>query len=145
MGFVTVGDGTEESHFPFYAYYAVRNQILYTADELTAAGAFANGAINTLAFDVIENDDMPLENFMIRMKHTNAASLSDFEYDNLETYFSDDALFENAGWHTFELTQPFTWNGSQNILIDISFTNSEMGSYTTVNSLDIPGKWWEFS
>ena len=140
MGFVTVGNGTEESHFPFYAYYAVRNQILYMADELNAAGAFANGGINTLAFDVIENDDMPLENFMIRMKHTNATSLSDFEYDNLETYFSDDALFESAGWHTFELTQPFTWNGSQNILIDISFTNSEMGSYTTVNSLDIPGK-----
>jgi len=122
--YVTVGTGTSGWEYPLYTYYHdSRTQVIYLAEEIGTAGTIMSLALN------IENaPDETVENWTIRMKHTNLSEYDDCSLDSAGwtvVYRSDE--YVDTGWQTFEFQTPFEYNGSSNLLVDFSHNNS---SYT---------------
>jgi len=112
---------------PFGNYWwGAKQQFLYTAAELTAAG-FTAGTINSLAFDVTTPATTTLTDYAISMKNTTVTALTTtFETGLTQVYFNaaytPSALTGFAN-NTITLT-PFNWDGTSNIVIDICFNNT---------------------
>lgn len=112
---------------PFGNYWwGAKQQFLYTAAELTAAG-FTAGTINSLAFDVTAPVTTTLTDYTISMKNTTVTALTTtFETGLTQVYFNaaytPSALTGFAN-NTITLT-PFNWDGTSNIVIDICFNNT---------------------
>ncbi len=141
-GLFTIGDGTASSSFPFYSLYeAARTQMLFTAEELLLGGG-SPGAITHIAYDVISPNPIELNDLMIRFKHTDVTSLTAFDDADLENCFLDVRAIEAAGWNYFILQTPFFWNGADNLLVDVSFTNDAWSGNSTVNATAAAGKTW---
>lgn len=100
-----------------------KSQFIYTALELTAAG-LNSGLIQSLLLNVIGigGDASFLK---IRLKHTNAANMNNglAETTNFTEVFYSNYSFVN-GENRIMFKTPFAWNGTQNILVEYSFTNS---------------------
>jgi hypothetical protein len=118
-------------------------QYLWTATELSAAGLTA-GNIDKLKFDVTALGGN-LNNLEVKMKHSSLTSLSETSYE--EGGFTDVYLlnteFSSIGTNSINLTTPFNWDGTSNIVIDFSFTNSSAGTgyeldgSTTANNMGL--------
>lgn len=111
-------------------YWGAKQQFLYTAAELTAAG-FAAGTINSLAFNVTTPVTTTLTDYTISMKNTSVTALTTtFETGLTQVFYSaaytPSALTGYAN-NTFNIT-PFNWDGTSNVVIDICFNNT---AYTT--------------
>ncbi|HPO64008.1 MAG TPA: hypothetical protein PK762_13090, partial [Candidatus Kapabacteria bacterium] len=99
------------------------NQVLLTRDELVAAGALP-GNINALLLNVFAvNGCAPLQNFSIKMKHTNVDVLTTWEYEGFTDVYLNAAYVPVTGWNLHEFANPFNWDGGSNILIDLCFNN----------------------
>lgn len=101
----------------------VKNQVLITRDELVAAGALP-GEMNALLLNVFAvNGCDPLQNFSIKMKHTNVEEITAWEYEGFTDVYSNALYVPVPGWNLHEFSNPFVWNGGSNILIDFCFNN----------------------
>ncbi|MCB5265732.1 MAG: carboxypeptidase regulatory-like domain-containing protein [Candidatus Cloacimonetes bacterium] len=111
-------------------YKAFRQQLLYTADEFYAAGA-APGLISALAFnvqDLLTCQAMP--NYTIRLKNTDQTALGTaFEAGEYTTVWHNDLFMPVVGWNLHNLIEPFFWDGSSNLLVEI-VTDMIPGSYS---------------
>ncbi len=107
----------------------VKEQYLFTAAELSAAGCVA-GPIQTIAFylDTILSPSgvFSLTNYVISMGTTSQAT---FTANNgwlpvTQCYSVDTLTLSNQakGWITHNLTSAFQWNGTDNIVIQITRT-----------------------
>ncbi len=112
-------------------YFGAKQQFLYTAAELTAAG-FAAGNITSLAFNVTTPVTTPLTDYTIYMKNTSVTALTTtFETAMSQVFYSASYVpssltgFAN---NTFNIT-PFAWDGTSNVVIEICFNN--VAPYTT--------------
>jgi len=130
---VQVGTGTSGYNLGFDGYYrAQKTQYLYTAAELTGLGA---GAITKLGFEFVSSVAggalLPLN---ISMAQTTATSLpaGEFVTAGLTLVYSANYL-PVLGWQTFNLTTPFVWDGTSNILISICFDQSDWLSHTYIS------------
>lgn len=102
-----------------------RNQMLYTAAELTAA---LGGAcvIKGCAFNIATgNSSNQLQNFTIKMACTSATSLSTWE-QNLTTVYS--VAFFNPVYNVqyanaFNFQTGYAWDGVSNIIVDVCWFN----------------------
>ncbi len=128
-GGVQIGSAnTTERDFPFGGYYEDgRVQMIFKASELAMMGLQA-GPINGLAFDIAtKSSDTPFSGFTIKMQHTslNSANLANtpFESGGAQVYSSD--LTTSTGWNDFTFSSPFTWNGSDNIIVECCYNNSD--------------------
>lgn len=132
---VTIGDGTTTNAVdgppaPYGTWYkAFRQQMLYRADDLYAAGG-APGQISALYFNVLDVDTCsPMRNFTIRLKATSQEALSStFELGEYTTVWSSPQFMPTNGWNLHNIVTPFAWDGVSNLLVDI---------YTTV----LPSTW----
>ena len=123
---IQLGDGTATfypsgGNAPYGTYNgAFRQQYLYQADEI-ADKIDSVGLINAIAFHILDLYDSPtMRNYRIRLKHTTQTSLSDeFELGDYTLVFSAPILTLTTGWNTHYFTQPFVYNGIDNILVDI--------------------------
>jgi hypothetical protein len=69
--------------------------------------------------------------FTIRMKHTATADYStsaSWDASGWTTVYASTQTVSSTGWNTFNLTTPFVYNGTSNLMVDICFNNS---SYTS--------------
>ena len=100
---------------------AFRQQFLYTANELFAAGA-APGMISALAFNVLGlHTCSPMPNYTIRLKHTDQTALvRDFEPGAYTTVWQRPSFMPVLGWNNHNFDLPFMWNGNSNIIVDIT-------------------------
>lgn len=118
---LTIGSGTSASITPIYTYYHdLRTQILYTAGEVGSAAR-----ITALAFNVISvaAGGEPLTNLTIRLKHTTRISLPNSAgWDNADwtTVYRASPRVSASGWVTFTFTTPFYFDGTSNLLVDLS-------------------------
>ena len=105
-----------------------RGQYLYTASELLSAGLTA-GEINKLTLDVF-NSGENIRNLSIQLKHSVLTELTpnSYEKDSLIEVFSSHNVGVISGQQVFNFTSPFLWDGTSNIVIDISFTNNYAGN-----------------
>lgn len=145
---INIGTGTSGnsgSTFPCPIqdwYEGSRAQFLYQGTELSAAG-MGPGNIVSIKFNVLNlNAAGVTEKLVIRVGSTSAATLSSNSWDAftgtpVETTPVD--YQPVMGENTFTLPAPFTWNGTDNILIEICNgdpTNSSGIFYT--HNAEIP-------
>lgn len=131
---VTIGSSTFTSSSntitPYRTWYEDgRSQFLIRASELTALGATA-GDITSLAFDVTTAQDV-MNNANVRIAHTNLTSLTGFVASAFTTCWSG-THSPTVGWNTHTFTTNFTWNGTQNIIVEYCFDNDVWGSSSTI-------------
>ena len=124
-----VGSGnTAITHTLQSAHHSGRAQYLFTASELQNAGMTA-GSIDKLELD-ISTLGSNLRNLTIKMKHSALAAITTdaYETDNLQTVYELNTNIGAIGTHTFNLTMPFVWDGTSNIVIEWAFTNNQGGT-----------------
>ncbi|HMQ77673.1 MAG TPA: T9SS type A sorting domain-containing protein [Flavobacteriales bacterium] len=123
----TAGTGSDpvDDYFNFMRY-----QTVYTAAELSGAGMPAGAQISALGFSVIEDNGPAFPTYTIRMAHTTATNSAAHDAAALTTVFgpaSYDAVTTLAGSHDMiSFSSNFTWNGVDNILVDICTGTSSM-------------------
>ncbi|GJM35618.1 MAG: hypothetical protein DHS20C18_46190 [Saprospiraceae bacterium] len=111
-------------------------QFLYTVDELTTAGLTA-GSITSMNLQLAQAGDV-LSFLRINMKATSKTVLDETDPDLdgfTEVYFLN-TDFTGAGDHAFNFYNAFDWDGSSNIIVELSFTNSGMSTVSDLSSHD---------
>jgi hypothetical protein len=129
---VTVGNGTGTSLTPYGTYYMDEKvQYIITKSELMAAGySSTNSIIKSLAFNVASASTQVMNGFTIKLRHTTNTSFSSTSFlsnTGMTTVYSANTT-ASAGWKTHSFSTPFTYNGTDNLLVEICFDNS---AYTT--------------
>lgn len=129
--FYTVGAGTNNAMQPLgNNKKANKAQILWLASELTAAGLTA-GNIDKLQLD-LQQLGTELKHLSISAKHTSVASLTDFDNSGLTELYHRNTTFSTVGVNTLNLTQPFNWDGTSNVLLEVSFDNVDLVPATSI-------------
>jgi concanavalin A-like lectin/glucanase superfamily protein/peptide-N-glycosidase F-like protein/type IX secretion system substrate protein len=106
-------------------------QYLFTQSELNAAGLIA-GHIDALSLEVTSGS-ANADYFRLRLMETNKVELdpNSPDMENLsEVYFRDYAFA--PGTNKIQFHTPFIWNGTDNIIIELSFTNHNPGEVVLV-------------
>ena len=135
MDSAIVGTGTTSMSEPFTATNVDgRSQYLWTATELSAAGLVA-GDITGMRFDV-DGAGSELRKLTIRLKHSALATLDETNLTTtgFTTTYTRNTTFGTTGWNTLVFNTPFTWDGSSNVIVDVSFDNDgySAGTNTTI-------------
>lgn len=124
---IIIGTSTSTASLPLATSYDdTRAQTIYLADEI--GGSYT---ITGLALYVTTVPGQTMNNFTIRIKHTDLSvygSLPNWESSDWTTVYQTNETVTATGWVSFKFTTAFEYNGSQNLMVDISFNNS---SYTT--------------
>ena len=109
-------------------YRGFRQQLLYKAVDFQGAGAAA-GLISALAFNVLDLDTCsPMVNYTIRLKTTTQDALSTtFETGTYTTVWQSNDFMPTTGWNMHAFMVPFLWDGTTNLLVDIS-TDTMVGT-----------------
>ena len=103
-----------------------RTQVIYLQSEIGQAQS-----ITDLALNLYQSAGQVLNNWTIRMKHTNQSYYSGFpqlETSGWTTVYSGSMSAAPVGWRNFSFQRPFEYNGVSNVLIDFSFDNSSSSS-----------------
>ena len=116
-------------------------QNIYTAAELTAAGVPAGAVITAIEFSNGTGGSLVLQNCRTYMAHratTSFSSATDYTpYSELTLVDSSDWVTTGSGWFMVNLTNPYVWNGTGNLLVAVSYggaslTGTNIGyNYTT--------------
>ena len=128
-----VGGNWTSTINPFYTGLNVsRTQYLWKASELQAAGV-QPGAITNLKFNLVSLGDLMMD-LTVRMKHSTLDSLTSTGYENngFTTVYQRNTQFLTGGLNSLDLTYPFTWDGTSNLVIDFSFNNPSPFMVNTV-------------
>ena len=127
ISFITIGSGPSSWDYPLYTFYHdARTQTIYLASEI--GGAYT---LNSLALDVTTIPGQVMTNFTIRLKQTSLAAYGAspvWESNDWTTVYQSNQTISTTGWTMFTFTTPFSYNGTQNLMVDICFNNS---SYTS--------------
>ncbi|MCB9235381.1 MAG: T9SS type A sorting domain-containing protein [Bacteroidia bacterium] len=132
-----VGTGNGSQPQPFQSSeQSGKAQFLWRASELASAGLTA-GAISGLRLD-LSSLGSTLKNLEIRLKHTTLDSLTPYTaVTGLDLAYRVNTTFSASGWNSLQFTQPFVWNGADNIVVEFSFdalaggTDNEVRTSTT--------------
>jgi hypothetical protein len=130
---LSIGSGTlTNGNAPYGTYYMdERCQFIITKSELIAAGfTSTKNSIKSLAFNISNLSAQAMNGFTIKIGHTTAANFGTstaFATNAMTTVFSGN-FSPVSGWNTHTFTTPFSYNGVDNLIIDICWNNS---SYTT--------------
>jgi len=122
-----IGTGSNTWAYPLNTYYHdARTQVIYLTNEIGLACT-----INSLALDITTPPGQSLENWTIRMKHTELAAYSaspSWESNDWTVVYQASEPAGTTGWRTFQFTTPFDYNGTNNLLIDFSFNNASFST-----------------
>ncbi len=135
----SIGNPNSTSNSPFNTQNTTsKSQYLWTATELANAGLTA-GNISSIKLNIFNLPGSNAQFLKIKMKHTTASSLnaSTPELTGFtEVYFLNTA-FTN-GTNEFIFYNNFNWNGTDNILVEFSFSNASNGTDNIVLSDNTP-------
>lgn len=138
VGTGTTTNSTTGYPSPFSNYYGgTKHQMLIRASELTALGIPANASISSLTFNVYAVGSTfsgTLNNFQIDMTNTSSTVLTSSSFIGSLTNVRAAAslVVPTTGLPT-NLTipiTPFVWNGTDNLLIQTSYSNANSGTST---------------
>lgn len=139
----TVGSGASANTTTSYPapygnwYTSVKQQFLYTAAELNAAG-ITGGKIDQLDFNVTAISGITTYHFYtISMGCTSLtsfpASPTGFE-TGLYTVFPSTTFNIATGWNPHVFTGAFEWDGISNVIVEVCFNELNPGANYTTNS-----------
>jgi hypothetical protein len=115
------GDNDISIAGPFTQNSAQRLQYIYRANELTAAG-LTIGDIKKIALN-FEASNAHAAQFSIRIKSTSANELLGFDNTGLTEVYNQDLTLLGNGLQEFIFNTPYFWDGTSNIIVDISYTD----------------------
>ena len=130
-------DATSNATSPFQSgSRRARNQFLITASELTTAGMVGNRQLTALAFNILtKNSTQAFTGYTISIGHSTATNLSSgFVSPSFTQVYSANYTVPGTGWQTITFTTPFTWNGTDNLVVQVCFDNGN-GSPTSTNDI----------
>lgn len=129
---VTVGTGTAcTGTHPLNNFWEDnRTGYLFTPAEIFAAGG-SPGFINSVALNVC-NVQGSFPNFNVKMGTTVAPSLTNFVTAGITNVYSSANQTVTTGWNTFTFTAPYSWNGVDNLYVEICWDNNVWGNASTV-------------
>lgn len=142
-----IGTGTATStNLPLSTYYGYSySQQIYTAAELTAAGAIPDAGIQKIRFYFSSGGTTNSSSWSVYIGHspkTQFSSTTDWEpVDNLTKVFDGTVIFPTQGnWMEITFTSHFEWNGSDNLIVAVdentpSYSNSH-GLWQTTNTTE---------
>ena len=121
---------------PYNNYYGgAKHQMLILASELSAAGLLAGTPIHSLQFNVTAVGSAfagSLDGFQIDMGHTTNSVLTSSAFITGLTTVLPPALTPiTVGTNTHTFATPFIWNGTDNIVVQTSFSNANTATSTT--------------
>lgn len=123
----TTGTGATSNNILLGSYYHnARTQSIYRPPEVGPAGNLTAMALNLTMLP-----GQTLNNFTIRLKHTSKASYSggsNWETSSWTTVYQSNQTFSSAGWAWFNFSTPFSYDGANNLMVDISFSNLSFSS-----------------
>ncbi|WP_430615129.1 T9SS type A sorting domain-containing protein [Flavobacterium sp. JP2137] len=100
-----------------------KSQLLFTAEELTQAGLVA-GWIKSIAFSIQSLGSGALNrDYMVRIATTELTEFLNVEVeipDFVTVYGPSDYTHTSSGWQEIEFENPFDWDGTSNIIVEIS-------------------------
>lgn len=109
--------------FPFYTIRDdCRLQLIYLAEEFGVAKK-----ITAVELKLKKAPSMAMSNFTLRMQHTGISDYGtdpNFINNGWTTVYQGTLTITAAGWYRFNLQTPFYYNGTDNVLFDISYNNS---------------------
>jgi hypothetical protein len=129
---VTIGSGTASSSMmPTYELYNYSlSQQIYTAEEIGMGGL-----INSISFNYARGTSAT-RNLSIYMKHTTMTSMT--SGNTWEPVAASDLVFagnvtypSETGWFTITLDAPFTYNGTDNLMVCV---DDNSGDWTSSSS-----------
>jgi gliding motility-associated-like protein len=137
----TVGAGTGANTNTTYPapygnwYTSVRQQYLYTAAELNAAG-ITGGKIDQLDFNVTSVQGISTYHFFsIGMACTNISTFTSAFESSLMTVFPAATYNVTAGWNAHPFTGSFEWDGISNVIVEVCFNELNPFSNYTNNCI----------
>ncbi|HMC27145.1 MAG TPA: Calx-beta domain-containing protein, partial [Verrucomicrobiae bacterium] len=123
---VVIGASTSLWAQPFGTHYHdSRTQVIYLRDEL---GGPDN--LSGLSLFVATPPPQTLSNWTIRLKHTALAQYLKPAWEGsgwTSVYQNHETIFA-TGWVTFLFSAPFAYDGTNNLMVDLSFNNSSFTS-----------------
>jgi len=123
---------------PFPAYRTAKIQILLTKKDLFDYG-MKPGTIRGLAFRVTTPTGTQYNNFKMSMKCTDRAKINaqtgSFEQGMIQVYSAPSAVSVTSGWNWFVLDNPYNWDSTKNLIIEICYSNTGTGGPATVGAL----------
>lgn len=112
-----------------------KSQYVFTANELTDLG-FEAGDISGISLNILKGEGL-IKLFKIRIK---SISYSDFSNNKLEVEGFKEVFFSDVdlvlGENRFDFYQSFEWDGTSNILVEFSYTNSEDGENIVIEGTE---------
>ncbi len=123
LGIGTANTGSQEGA-PINIYYkSLHGQSIYTASELNSAGVYGPVYITRLGFFIASAPSLSLPNFIVRLKHTADANVANWQTQaGMITVYSNSSYTPQAGgYEMLDLSTPFLWNGTDNIVVDTAF------------------------
>jgi hypothetical protein len=124
----------------------VRNQVIYTKNELIAAGLVSGQKITSLGFYLTNTSPQTawVVGLQINIGHIAESKFSSNVYlTGLSPVYGDSNNITKeykfvTGWNMYDLSNAFTWDGERNIIVDTYQYNSQWGTplnwtYTIVN------------
>lgn len=108
-------------------YFGNRTNMLYLASEILANSG-RSGYITKIGFNIYSASEQPMNELNVRMQNTTSTSLSGFTSYGWTTVYSGTYSVPGMGWQFIELTTPFAWNGTSNLMVEICFSNTMSNS-----------------
>ena len=122
---IGTGTGTEYTVTPYRGYYSdVRYQFIITAAELTGAGLNSGDELSSIFFNVANHgSSVSFPNFNINIGHTSTSSFASASWltPTFTNVFSGSYTYSGTGWHEHPFSTNFTWNGTDNIVVQTCF------------------------
>ncbi|MEZ4938409.1 MAG: LamG-like jellyroll fold domain-containing protein [Crocinitomicaceae bacterium] len=111
--------------------FSSKAQYLYSAADLTSAG-FGAGTIDAIELNVISGSEQA-NFFRVLIKHTSNSVLdpSNPELTGFDTVYYHTKAFV-TGTNRIQFAQPFNWDGTSNIIMEFSFTNTTPASIPVI-------------
>ncbi|NCC51340.1 MAG: hypothetical protein EOM20_09005, partial [Spartobacteria bacterium] len=122
---VQIGEGDPGRTWKYPAdttYTKHRSMILYDAGMVDRAGT-----ITQLMLNILSAPGISMNTYRIRMQHSSLDALGDvFINDNWSTVFEDTLTVpgDQQGWFAVPFSTPFTYNGTDHLLVDFCFNNA---------------------
>ncbi len=99
-----------------------KSQYLFTASELTSAGLSA-GNIDGFLLSALGSGDIQFLRVNVKGTTDGVLDINNLEIDGFtEVYFSNYAF--QVGSNRIQFSTPYNWNGTDNIIVELSFTNT---------------------
>ncbi|WP_298118815.1 GEVED domain-containing protein, partial [Flavobacterium sp.] len=138
---LNLGAGASTSSSPgsspyYHGYGGQKSQFIIRASDLTAAG-FSSGKLNSVAFEITSLGTTTLNGFNLKVGTTaQTAAVSNTAITGLTTVYSNAAQTLTSGVNTYNFSSPFNWDGSSNLVIEVSYSNNNTGGSSSTVKTD---------